>query len=68
VYHILLMVAVYASGIAATVSAIMLVVATFKSGSQLSEAKSKIARTFFITVCIFAVSFIISLVLNASLD
>jgi len=62
VYNILLIAAVFLSGIAWIVSAILLIIASKNSGGKLSEAKKNLIKTFVVSVCIFSVSGILTLV------
>lgn len=61
-YNILLIAAVYASLIGLVISAILLIIAGQSHGTKLSEAKSAIKKAFLITLGIFSVSAIISVV------
>lgn len=67
IFSIVMLAAVYASGIAFFVSVITLVIATFGNNQKLAEGKMLIIRVVIITFCIFAVTGAVTLVQRAGL-
>ncbi len=61
-YNIILVAAVYLSGIAFVVSGIMLIVNSRSSSQKISESKKLISRVFIISTLIFSVTGLIMLV------
>lgn len=62
VYNIVLLAAVYISGIAFIVSAILLIINSRGSSQKLNESKKYIIRVFIVSVLIFGVTGLITLV------
>ena len=63
-YQLLALIGVYASGLAILVSAILLVINGVSGGMKLAEAKAYVIRVLIVSICIFGVSGLVTLVWN----